>query len=153
MKLWRQSYDNPPPFVNYNDKGMAGHPRFDKLYESLAESEHKQMPRGESLKMVRERITPYWHEEVCKTLRNLKKQGKDGTVLYVAHEHVLRGMVQTLTGIDNTAILSLRIPNAAPFIFEFDENMQPIRNYYLDNENVSVTESTKKESKETVLKL
>jgi bisphosphoglycerate-dependent phosphoglycerate mutase len=39
---------------------MAGHPRFDELYESMAESEHKQMPRGESLKMVRERITPYW---------------------------------------------------------------------------------------------
>lgn len=109
--------------MNYNDKGMAGHPRFDKLYESYAESEHQQMPRGESLKMVRERITPYWQEEVCNTLRNLTKQGKEGTVLYVAHEHVLRGMVQTLTGIDNTEVLSLRIPNAAPFVFEFDENM------------------------------
>ena len=112
------------------------------------------MPKGESLKMVRERITPYWKEEVCNTLKNLKKDGKDGTVLYVAHEHVLRGMVQTLTGIDNTEVLSLRIPNAAPFVFEFDENMEPIRNYYLgESENVSVTDSTKEESKETVLKL
>jgi bisphosphoglycerate-dependent phosphoglycerate mutase len=51
------------------------------------------MPKGESLKMVKERITPYWKEEVCKTLKNLKRDGKDGTVLYVAHEHVLRGMV------------------------------------------------------------
>lgn len=90
---------------------------------------------------------------MCNTLRNLKKQGKDGTVLYVAHEHVLRGMVQTLTGIDNTQVLSLRIPNAAPFVFEFDENMNPIRNYYLDNEDVPVAESTKEESKETVLKI
>ena len=73
--------------------------------------------------MVRERITPYWETEVCKTLRGLRKEGKDGTVLFVAHEHVLRGMVQTLTGIDNKAILDLRIPNAAPFVFEFDENM------------------------------
>jgi 2,3-bisphosphoglycerate-dependent phosphoglycerate mutase len=111
------------------------------------------MPKGESLKMVRERITPYWKEEVCNTLKNLKIDGKDGTVLYVAHEHVLRGMVQTLTGIDNTAILSLRIPNAAPFVFEFDENMEPIRNYYLGDETVSVTESTKKESKATYFKI
>lgn len=111
------------------------------------------MPKGESLKMVRERITPYWKEEVCKTLKNLKKDGKDGTVLYVAHEHVLRGMVQTLTGIDNQAILSLRIPNAAPFVFEFDENMEPLRNYYLGDESVGVTDSNKKESKETILKL
>lgn len=59
-------------------------------------------------------------------------------------------MVQTLTGINNTQILDLRIPNAAPFIFEFDQNINPIRNYYL-GENVSVTESSIKESKETVL--
>ena len=62
-------------------------------------------------------------------------------------------MVQTLTGIDNTAILDLRIPNAAPFVFEFDENQNPIKNYYVDNIDVSVTESKKQESKETILNL
>jgi 2,3-bisphosphoglycerate-dependent phosphoglycerate mutase len=116
-------------------------------------SDHFQMPKGESLKMVRERITPYWEKEVYKTLKSLTEEGKPGTLLFVAHEHVLRGMVQTLTGIDNQQILSLRIPNAAPFIFEFDENMKPIRNYYLDNKSVPVTDSAKKESNETVLKI
>jgi hypothetical protein len=62
-------------------------------------------------------------------------------------------MVQTLTGIDNQAILDLRIPNAAPFVFEFNESQIPIRNYYIDNEHVPVTESHKKESKETKLDL
>lgn len=59
-------------------------------------------------------------------------------------------MVQNLTGIDNDAVMDLRIPNAAPFVFEFDKNLDPIRNYYLgENEDIPVTESTKAESYET----
>ena len=108
------------------------------------------MPVGESLKMVRERVTPYWQEEILSTLKNI---GKGKSVLFTAHEHVFRGMVQYLTGIDNTAILSLRIPNAAPFVFEFDEHQNPIKNYYVDNKDVPVTESDKEESKETKVDL
>ena len=67
----------------------------------------------------------------------------------MAHEHVLRGMVQTLTGIDNTQILDLRIPNAAPFVFEFDKNFKPIKNYYIEDENTCVVDSLLEESKET----
>lgn len=55
-----------------------------------------------------------------------------------------------LTGIDNAAITGLRIPNAAPFVFEFDENMKPLRNYYVENEDVEVAESDKIETKETL---
>ena len=58
-------------------------------------------------------------------------------------------MVKLLTGINNEQVLNLRIPNAVPFILEFDENMQVLRNYYLDDENVSVVQSLKEESKET----
>jgi 2,3-bisphosphoglycerate-dependent phosphoglycerate mutase len=59
-------------------------------------------------------------------------------------------MVQNLTGIDNDAVMDLRIPNAAPFVFEFDQNLVPIRNYYLgESEDVPVTASTKVESYET----
>lgn len=58
-------------------------------------------------------------------------------------------MVKLLTGIDNKQVLDLRIPNASPFIFEFDQNMKVLRNYYLDNEDVSVVDSLKEESKET----
>jgi 2,3-bisphosphoglycerate-dependent phosphoglycerate mutase len=108
------------------------------------------MPVGESLKMVRERVTPYFKEEILKSLYHL---GKGKSLLFVGHEHIFRGMIQTLTGIDNQAILDLRIPNAAPFVFEFDEHQRPIKNYYVENKDIPVTESTKKESKETQLNL
>ena len=61
-----------------------------------------------------------------------------------------RGLVKVLTGIDNEALLGLRIPNAAPFVFEFDSNMKPLRNYYVDNEEVEVVDSNKIETKETL---
>ena len=86
----------------------------------MDEEQHKAMPKGESLKMVINRVAPYWNEEVVESLKSLKKSGNSTTLLYTAHEHVLRGMVKYLTGIDNEQVLSLRIPNAAPFIFEFD---------------------------------
>lgn len=59
------------------------------------------MPMGESLKMVINRVTPYWNEEVVESLKKLKSSGSNCTLLYTAHEHVLRGMVKYLTGIDN----------------------------------------------------
>lgn len=68
----------------------------------------------------------------------------------MAHEHVLRGMVKYLTGISNDRILDLRIPNAAPFVFEFDKDITPIKNYYLDDTSTEVVDSQKKESKETI---
>lgn len=68
----------------------------------------------------------------------------------MAHEHVLRGMVKYLTGISNERILDLRIPNAAPFVFEFDKDISPIKNYYLDDTSTEVVDSNKQESKETI---
>ena len=89
--------------------------------------------------MVRERVTPYWNEEIIPAI----KEGK--SVLFVAHEHVLRGMVQTLSGMDNESIMKLRLPNAAPFVFEFDLNKigdddvdSPLKNYYVEDEDNSV---------------
>ena len=79
-----------------------------------------------------------------------QNQNSNNTLLFVAHEHVLRGMVKYLTGISNEKLLNLRIPNAAPFIFEFDKNLQPIKNYYLDDTSTEVADSYKMESKETI---
>ena len=95
------------------------HPRFDDLYKDMSDEDYKDMPRGESLKMVRERVTPYWEDVIKPTLENV---GEGKSVLFVAHEHVLRGMVQTLSGMDNDSMMGLRLPNAAPFVFEFDRN-------------------------------
>jgi 2,3-bisphosphoglycerate-dependent phosphoglycerate mutase len=96
------------------------------------------MPGGESLKMVRERVTPYWLDTVVPAI----KEGK--SVLFVAHEHVLRGMVQTLSGMDNDSIMKLRLPNAAPFVFEFDLSKidddvdEALKNYYIEDEENAV---------------
>ena len=55
-----------------------------------------------------------------------------------------------LTGISNDRLLDLRIPNAAPFIFEFDKDISPIKNYYLDDSTTEVVDAYKPESKETI---
>lgn len=127
--------------ITYEDQM---HPRFDDNHKELDESEHKVMPVGESLKMVRERIEPYWREQI---IPKLMTQGPNQAALVVAHEHVLRGMVQCLTGIDNEQILSLRIPNAKPFVFEFDKDFNPTKDYYVDDELVSIVNSDKTDEK------
>ena len=68
------------------------HPRFDELYEGLAQEDYENMPVGESLKMVRERVEKYWQEEIFPTLKDMG--GKQ--ILFSTHKHVLRGMVQYL---------------------------------------------------------
>lgn len=123
------------------------HPRFDKLYSHLSEREQRLLPAGESLEMVAQRVTPYWQEQI---IPHLKSLGKNKTMLLTAHQHTCRGFIKVLTGIDNDAILGVRIPNAAPFVFEFDENMKPLKNYYVENEDTEVVESDKLETKETL---
>ena len=71
-------------------------------------------------------------------------------MLLTAHQHTCRGFVKMLTGVDNETIKGLRIPNAAPFVFEFDKNMKPLKNYYVENKDTEVVESDKIESKETL---
>lgn len=141
VDLWRKSFNDPPPFIDYED---GEHPRFDKLYQDLSEKEYQSMPCGESLEMVRERVESYWNNEIFPQLKNVKP-GK--AVLFSAHKHVLRGLVQYLAELDNDQIPKLVIPNAAPFIFEFDpeDNMKMVRNYYLDDKTKAVFENVKED--------
>mmetsp|Transcript_16512 Transcript_16512/g.28048 ORF Transcript_16512/g.28048 Transcript_16512/m.28048 type:complete len:103 (-) Transcript_16512:30-338(-) len=96
------------------------------------------MPLGESLKMVRERVEPYWNTQIAPTFETYSPEKQ---ILFVAHEHVLRGMVQYLSGMSNEQVLDLRIPNAAPFVFEFDraQDFKVIRNYYAEDEEMPVS--------------
>lgn len=115
------------------------HPRFDELYEGLAQEDYEKMPVGESLKMVRERVEKYWQEEIFPTLKDMG--GKQ--ILFSTHKHVLRGMVQYLAQLDNDQIPDLIIPNASPFVFEFDlnKNMAVVKNYYVDDVTKEVFEN------------
>ena len=90
------------------------------------------MPLGESLKMVRERVESYWKDQILPTFEYMG--GK--SILFSTHKHVLRGMVQYLTELDNEQIPKLIIPNAMPFVFEFDKSRdyKVVRNYYIEDE-------------------
>lgn len=140
VKLWRQSYDDPPPEIDYDH---PDHPRFDELYKGLSEEDYKQMPVGESLKMVRQRVKSYWKEQIFPTLENMG--GKQ--ILFSTHKHVLRAMVLYLAELDEKQIPKLIIPNASPFVFEFDKSQdyKIVRNYYIDDETTTVFENQKED--------
>lgn len=122
---WRRSYDNPPPFVAWNDER---HPRFEEKYSSLPAAV---LPKGESLKMAIQRVIPYWQDTICPAVMDNKK------VIVVAHENVLRGIVGTLSGMSNEELLNYNIPYATPFVYEFDRHLNPLRYYYLLGEDLT----------------
>ena len=89
--------------------------------------------------MAIQRVIPFWQDTICPAVMDNKK------VIVVAHENVLRGIVQTLSGMSNEEILHYNIPTAVPFVYEFDRHLNPIRYYYvlgddLDEEQVKLKE-------------
>ena len=119
VKLWRRSYDVPPPALEFNDER---HPRFDPRYASLTPD---QTPATESLKITLERVLPYWHS----TLAPMIKTGK--RVLIAAHGNSLRAMVKYLDDISDAEIPELNIPTGIPLVYELDESLRPVKHYYL----------------------
>jgi 2,3-bisphosphoglycerate-dependent phosphoglycerate mutase len=119
VKIWRRSYDIPPPPLEENDER---HPRFDARYEDLSASE---LPRTECLKDTVARFLPYWHEAIAPSI----KQGKK--VLVAAHGNSLRALVKYLDGISDEAIVELNIPTGIPLVYELDESLKPLRHFYL----------------------
>jgi 2,3-bisphosphoglycerate-dependent phosphoglycerate mutase len=122
VKLWRRSYDVPPPALDMDDER---HPRFDRRYGGLTP---EQLPRCESLKDTVARMLPYWHS----TLAPMVKSGK--RVLIAAHGNSLRALVKYLDNISEAEIPELNIPTGIPLVYELDANLRPIRSYYLADE-------------------
>ncbi|HLO17058.1 MAG TPA: 2,3-diphosphoglycerate-dependent phosphoglycerate mutase [Anaerolineales bacterium] len=119
VKIWRRSYDVPPPALDWNDER---HPRFDPRYASLPP---EQLPATESLKITLERVLPYWHS----TLAPMIKSGK--RVIIGAHGNSIRAMVKYLDNISDAEIPELNIPTGLPLVYELDEELKPIKSYYL----------------------
>lgn len=119
VKLWRRSYDVPPPALDPDDER---HPRFDPRYAKLRPQE---LPATESLKITLERVLPYWHS----TLAPLIKTGT--RLLIAAHGNSLRAMVKYLDNISDQEIPELNIPTGIPLVYELDERMRPLNHYYL----------------------
>jgi 2,3-bisphosphoglycerate-dependent phosphoglycerate mutase len=121
VKLWRRSYDVPPPALEWTDER---HPRFDARYASLTPA---QLPATESLKITLERVLPYWHETLVPTIRSEKR------VLLVAHGNSIRALVKYLDNISEAEITELNIPTGIPLVYELDDEMKPLNHYYLGN--------------------
>lgn len=119
VKIWRRSYDVPPPALDLNDER---HPRFDRRYASLTP---QQMPATESLKITLERVLPFWDSTLAPEIKAGKR------LLVVAHGNSIRALVKYLDNMSESEILELNIPTGLPLVYELDENLKPITKYYL----------------------
>ncbi|WP_203136053.1 phosphoglyceromutase [Microbacterium sp. JZ31] len=119
---WRRSFDVPPPVIDPADEyAQTNDPRYVGM--------DGEIPGTESLKIVIDRMLPYWEGEIVPDL----KAGK--TVLVAAHGNSLRGLVKHLEGISDEDIAALNIPTGIPLVYELDEDMKPTgTSRYLDPE-------------------
>jgi 2,3-bisphosphoglycerate-dependent phosphoglycerate mutase len=118
-KIWRRSYDIPPPALTADD---PRHPSHDPRYAGLAASE---LPLTESLKDTVARFLPYWHGTIAPAIASGKR------VLIAAHGNSLRALVKYLDNVSEADIVELNIPTGIPLVYELNEQLQPIRHYYL----------------------
>jgi 2,3-bisphosphoglycerate-dependent phosphoglycerate mutase len=119
VKIWRRSYDIPPPLLPADD---PRHPSHDVRYRSLPPSD---LPATESLKDTVARFLPYWHESIAPAVRAGER------VLIVAHGNSLRALVKYLDGISDSDIVELNIPTGIPLVYELDEALKPLAHRYL----------------------
>ncbi len=117
--VWRRSYDVPPAPLSDED---PRNPKYDPRYANLTE---KELPLTESLKETIERIVPYWLEEIAPTLK------KEKEVLVAAHGNSLRGIIKYLKNMSEEAIIALNLPTAVPYVFEFDDDLNLQKDYFL----------------------
>ena len=120
--IWRRSYDIPPPALAEDNEHYPGH---DPRYANLTSEE---LPLTECLKDTVERFLPYWHEAIVPEI----KEGQ--RVIIAAHGNSLRALVQYLDGLSEEAVLKLNIPTGMPLVYELDDDLKPINNYYLGDE-------------------
>jgi 2,3-bisphosphoglycerate-dependent phosphoglycerate mutase len=118
-KIWRRSYDVPPPALTVDD---PRHPSHDPRYADLSPAER---PSTESLKDTVARFVPYWTGTIAPEIRRGKR------VLIAAHGNSLRALVKYLDGISDADIVDLNIPTGIPLVYELDAELAPIRHFYL----------------------
>ena len=116
---WRRSYDARPPALEKTDRRYPGK---DPLYKDV---DKKDIPACESLKDTVARVLPYWEEEILPSIKSGKR------VIVSAHGNSLRALVKHIDNISDDDIPKLEIPTGIPLVYEFDEDIRPIRHYYL----------------------
>jgi len=119
VKLWRRSYDIPPPPMDPSD---PGHPAHDRRYAGL---DRQVLPAAESLATTLDRVLPYWHDAIAPQLKAGQR------VLVTAHGNSLRALYKYLHNISNEAILELNIPTGIPLLFALDNDLNVKSSRYL----------------------
>jgi 2,3-bisphosphoglycerate-dependent phosphoglycerate mutase len=119
VKIWRRSYDIPPPPLEASDKR---HPSHDPRYADLAPS---QIPSTEALVHTVDRFLPYWHATIAPAIRAGRR------VLICAHGNSLRALVKYLDGVSDQEIVELNIPTGIPLLYELDADLKPTASRYL----------------------
>ena len=123
VQIWRRSFDVLPPALSPDDERA---PRNQAQYSKIPADE---LPLAESLKTTIERVVPYYKEHI-------EPDVKDGqTVVIAAHGNSLRALVKYLDGISDEEIVKLNIPTGVPLVYEFDDDMNVLRHYYLGNQD------------------
>jgi 2,3-bisphosphoglycerate-dependent phosphoglycerate mutase len=119
VKIWRRSYDVPPPPLDESDPRWPGH---DPRYAALPRGA---IPQTECLRDTVARFLPFWESDIAPAVRAGKR------VLIVAHGNSLRALVKHLDALSDEAIVELNIPTGIPLVYELDDGLTPIRSYYL----------------------
>jgi 2,3-bisphosphoglycerate-dependent phosphoglycerate mutase len=119
VKIWRRSYDIPPPPLSADD---PRHPSHDRRYAALPQ---EQLPLTESLKDTVARFLPYWHETIAPDIRAGRK------VLIAAHGNSLRALVKYLDNVPEDEIVDLNIPTGIPLVYLLNDELKPLQKFYL----------------------
>jgi len=122
VKIWRRSYDVPPPEIEPTDDR---HPANDPLYKHVPK---KALPGAESLALTVDRVLPFWFDHIAPCVM----AGKN--VLVSAHGNSLRAICKYLEGMSEKEVLEFNIPTAVPLVYELDENLNFVKKYYLMDE-------------------
>ena len=120
VKIWRRSYDIPPPPIDVNSEYYPGK---DPRYAKLAPNE---VPRTECLKDTVNRFLPYWNSDIAPAIRRGER------VVIAAHGNSLRALVKHLDNVSDDDIVELNIPTGLPLVYELDDQLKPVKpRYYL----------------------
>jgi len=123
VQIWRRSYDVPPVELSATD---PRNPRLDPRYAAIG----NEAPVTESLKDTVNRMVPYWENEIRESLR------KHDQILVAAHGNSLRAVIKHVKGISDEDIISLNLPTGIPYVFEFDDDMNFVKDYFLGDPEV-----------------
>ena len=121
VQIWRRSYDIPPPLLDMDDER---HPRFDDKFKNIL----GELPVGESLKNVIDRLKPFWGKYVNHITQN------EGNHLIVAHSNSLRAIIKILEQLSDEEIVSVNIPTGVPLVYTLDKSLNVLEKEYLINE-------------------